>query len=511
MENKGKKLSFPNEIVSFFDQRSGRSLLIKGSPGTGKTTFALQLLEEMADPDKSLYLTTRVSDEALYSQFPWLKDKEMKARIVDSGRIFLKTLQSPEGGIEEVVETKEKNETLKSAKEFLKSIGDETGPPTKVDRTRLSGLLERNRMPEIETTYDRIEYVLPEKSILIIDSVEGITHKYNIEAEELITALQKDLVENSHTDLIFVMEKSEVPKLEYLVDGVISLSMGELEGRRMREVNLLKLRATEIKQPGYLLTLQHGRFHCFDPFFPDRVHHNGWEVKPDTEFHYSTGINDLDSLLQGGFKKGSYNVIEIGSKVSNEEYHSIVVPILLNFVKQDRGIVAVLTGGNHAETTREELVPFTTEEHFDKYVRIADYFIGTSKKPYIMALGTRNKEEALKTWKENLASLRGDENKPILDYTGFDTLEYLRGDTIAIKDLLNAVAKTKISQDLGLGIIKPGLKLTQEIQNMADTYMKIVDINKCPCIYGIKPKTMIFAIVTDPKRGFPHVNLVPIV
>jgi KaiC/GvpD/RAD55 family RecA-like ATPase len=511
MQNNGKKTSFPNEIKSFFNQRSGRSLLIKGKPGTGKTTFALQLLEELADPDKSFYLTTRVSDEALYSQFPWLKDKEMKSRIVDSGRIFLKTLYNPEGGIEEVVDSEAKSPTVSSAKEFLKTIGDEAGPPTKVDRTRLMGIVEKTRMPEIETTYDRVEYVLPEKTTLVIDSVEGITHKYNVEAEEFITVLQKDLVENSHTDLIFVMEKSEVPQLEYLVDGVISLSMGEVEGRRMREVRLLKLRATEIKQPGYLLTLQHGRFHCFEPFFPTPEEHNGWEVRPDTPTHYSTGITDLDSLLNGGFKKGSYNVVEVGPKVSNEEYNSIVIPILLNFVKQDRGIVAVLTGGSHAETTRAELVPFTTEDHFDKYVRIADYFLASSKKPYIMALGTRNKEDALKTWKENLASLRGNENKPILDYTGFDTLEYLRGDTIAIKDLLNAVAKTKISQDLGLGIIKPGLKLTQEIMNMADTYIKVVDINKCPCIYGIKPKTMIYAITTDVNRGFPHVNLVPIV
>ena len=104
MQNNGKKTSFPNEIKSFFNQKSGRSLLIKGSPGTGKTTFALQLLEELTDPDKSFYLTTRVSDDALYSQFPWLKDKEMKTRVVDSGRIFLKTLYNPEGGIEEVVE-----------------------------------------------------------------------------------------------------------------------------------------------------------------------------------------------------------------------------------------------------------------------------------------------------------------------------------------------------------------------------------------------------------------------
>jgi hypothetical protein len=259
-----------------------------------------------------------------------------------------------------------------------------------------------------------------------------------------------------------------------------------------------------------LLTLQHGRFKCFEPFNPIRTSANGWEIKPDTETQYSTGIPDLDTLLGGGFRKGSYNVLEIGPRVSNNEYHALVVPILLNFVNQDRGAVAVLTGGDHAETTRAELLPFMSEEHFDTYVRIADYFTAHSDKPYVMALGTR-KEEALKIWKSNLASLRGSENKPILDYTGFDTLEYLRGDTIAIKDLLNAVAKTKISQDLGLGIIKPGLKLTQEIMNMADIYLKIVDINKCPCVYGIKPKTIIYAIVTDEDKGYPHIRLVPIV
>jgi KaiC/GvpD/RAD55 family RecA-like ATPase len=510
MANNRKNISFPNEIESFFRRPSGRSLMIKGSPGTGKTTFALQLLEELADPDKSFYLSTRVSDEALYSQFPWLEDKEMRSRIVDSGRIFLKTLYSASTEMEGAVEPKKEVPALSTAKDFLKSIGEEEGPPTKVDRTRLSALLERNRMPEIESTYDRVEYVLPEKTTLVIDSVEGVTHKYGIDPEEFITSLQKDLVENSNTDMILVLEKASSPNLEYLVDGVISLAMGELDGRRMREVRLDKLRATEIKQPGYLLSLQHGRFRCFEPFYPDHTRSNGWEIKPDTANHYSTGISDLDSLLDGGFRIGSYNVMEIGHRVTNEEYHSIITPILLNFIKQKRGVVAVLTGGDHAETTRAELLPFIPDEIFDNYVRIADYFIANSKKPYIMALGTR-KEEALKIWKENLAALRGKENKPILDFTGFDTLEYLRGDTIAIKDLLNAVAKTKISQDLGLGIIKPGLKLTQEIMNMADTYLKIVDINKCPCIYGIKPKTLIYAIVTDEKKGYPHVKLCPIV
>jgi hypothetical protein len=128
-----------------------------------------------------------------------------------------------------------------------------------------------------------------------------------------------------------------------------------------------------------------------------------------------------------------------------------------------------------------------------------------------MALGTRNKDDAIRTWKSNQEFLRGSQNKPIMDFTGFDTLEYLRGGEVAIQHLLDAVAKIKISEDLGIGILKPGLRLTQEIMNMADTYIKIITIDKCPCLYGVKPKTMIYGIVNDLERGTPNIKLIPII
>jgi len=120
-------------------------------------------------------------------------------------------------------------------------------------------------------------------------------------------------------------------------------------------------------------------------------------------------------------------------------------------------------------------------------------------------------EESLKIWNSNKEFLRGSENKPVMDFTGFDTVEYLKGGTLAIQDLLNAVAKIKISEDLGIGILKPGLRLTQEIMNMADTYLKIITIDKCPCIFGVKPKTLIYGIVNDLERGTPNIKLIPII
>jgi len=503
-------ISIPGEIRTFFGKLGGCSLLIKGGAGSGKTTMALQLLEDLADPLKSIYLSSRVSDEALFRQFPWLEKEEMKNRIIDSSRILLQHLV-PEDADDDSPDA-EHLEKLSHARDFIRSVSDEPlAPPSKVDRTRLSVLLERNRMPEIERIYDKVESNLPEKSMIIIDSVEGITNKYSLENEEFVTCIQKDLVEGSNADVVFVLENKEATNLEYLVDGVIKHTFESREGRRVRSVHIEKLRGTRILQPSYLVTLNDGRFNTFDPFKRYLGDMRQWLTVPDSENHYSTGTRDFDNLLGGGYMAGSYNVIEVDENVSNEEYHSIVVPILLNFIAQDKGIFAVLSGGDHAETIKKDLEKFLPEGQFENYIRIADYFSPKSDAPYIMALGTRNKDDALRTWKSNQEYLRGPTNKPIMDFTGFDTLEYLRGGEVAIQHLLDAVAKIKISRDLGIGILKPGLRLTQEIMNMADTYFKIITIDKCPCVYGVKPKTMIYGIVNDIERGTPNIKLIPIV
>ncbi len=507
----------PKEIIDFYSKEGGRSLLIKGAAGTGKTTFALQLLEEFSDPDSSFYISTRVSDDSLYNQFPWLKDKEMRGRVIDSSRDFLQALYQKAKDQESTDKEQAKmDRKLLGAKEFLKSL-NKTKSPTKVDRAQLTLLMEEfdySDLVEIRRLYDRIEEKLPKKCLCVVDSVEGITNKYKINPDSLIMALQKDLVEASNTNLMFVMEFAEDTSIDYLVDGVITIARSEIEGRRIREIQLHKLRATEITQPRYLTTLKGGRFKSFEAFNPKAEKVTKFEPIADTETKYSTGCKDLDKLMGGGYGKGSYNVIEIGNNVSQEEYYSVVRPIILNFISHDRGAIAVLTGGDHADALRNDLVRFIDPVCFDKYVHIADYFVQESEKPYVMALGTRNKEEAIRVWRRVYDDLRGPDKanpRPIMDFAGFDTLEYLRGGDVAIKDLFNTVGGIKISDDLGIGILKPGLKLTQEIQNMADTYFKILDIDNSCCIYGVKPHTIIYVITPDEDKGYPNVLFSPIV
>jgi KaiC/GvpD/RAD55 family RecA-like ATPase len=68
-------MRIPQEVYKFFSNPGGHSLILRGNAGAGKTTFALQAIEDLAAIEKSYYFPTRVSDESLFLQFPWLKEK----------------------------------------------------------------------------------------------------------------------------------------------------------------------------------------------------------------------------------------------------------------------------------------------------------------------------------------------------------------------------------------------------------------------------------------------------
>ncbi len=447
--------NIPHELHDFFNTAKGQTLLIKGASGTGKTTFALELICEFAKLNQmSVYIFTRLEEEQIFNNFPLISELWKKKQI----NVF------------------DRFEPIADANRFNKELDN----------------LTKN--------YDI--------GLFIIDTIDAISERFdhpNRKLKEIV-----DIIKKQKLNTVLIQEEGKETYLDYLADGIITLIRSEYEGQRVRFISLDKLRGVEIMQTKYPITLKNGRFNSFNPFDPGDVKPRKWKSVEDSENYFSTGIEDLDAILNGGYRKGSYNVIEIADNVTSDEYFSIIRPILLNFLSLDRGVIAVLTGGDHPESYRNDFTRFLDKQKFDKFMRIADYFSPESEQPYIIPLGV-GRDEAIKRWSETVSELRGKENKPLLDFTGFDTLEYTRGESLAIRELLNGVASTKVSKDLGMGIIKPGLKLTQGIKNMADTYLKILDIAKCCCIYGLKPQTPLYVITPDKELKYPSVRLTPLV
>jgi KaiC/GvpD/RAD55 family RecA-like ATPase len=502
----------PPEVVAFLSGKGGRSLIIKGGAGTGKTTFGLELLERVGQPSRSYYLSTRIGDEALYRQFPWLKTSEMRSRVLDSAKLFLDAI-SPSGKNREPELPETEQKKIRAGREVLGSFGQDRGPPTRVDRSHLQALLKRSPMPEVENVYNRIERNLPEKSLLVIDSLEGITHKYGLEMEEFVMALQKDLVEGSSADVVMILEKPEAGGIEYLVDGLISIQREELDERRVRHLRLEKLRATNIGRARYAVTLNGGRFEALGTQRGRgaAAATGAWKPFPDPERYYSTGIPDFDTLLGGGLKRGSFNAFEVDVNVGIDDYYMLFTPTFLNFLSQGRGIIAVLAAGESPEKLRDTLVRHVPPNQFDTRVRIVDYTAGETEDPYILPMARYGRDEAMRATVTAEKAVSGPDRKPFIEYTAFDTFESLMGDQVAIRMYFQGVARTKHVGNLGIGLLKPGLLVSSEILNMMDTYFRIINVDNVPLIYGIRPRTAMYAISPDPEKGSPHAVLTPVV
>jgi len=86
--------AFPKEIIRFLSSSGGHSLILRGMAGTGKTTLALQMIEELAAVQQSYYMSTRVSDQSLFNQFPWLLDKVREGEILKARKKIKKRTDS---------------------------------------------------------------------------------------------------------------------------------------------------------------------------------------------------------------------------------------------------------------------------------------------------------------------------------------------------------------------------------------------------------------------------------
>ena len=61
----------PKELLKFVKNDS-YSLLVKGKPGTGKTTFALTLMDNLNHDSNYFYISTRLSIKQLSFFYPWI-------------------------------------------------------------------------------------------------------------------------------------------------------------------------------------------------------------------------------------------------------------------------------------------------------------------------------------------------------------------------------------------------------------------------------------------------------
>jgi KaiC/GvpD/RAD55 family RecA-like ATPase len=114
--------------------------MIKGPPGSGKTTLALQILEKFQEKNKIIYLSTRVGDLSLHRQFRWLKNMEKNLKLLITSKLFI------EQTFQEILE--EENPVNVYGRKLLEEMTGE--PPKKVYSTMFKKYLKDAEAGEVK-------------------------------------------------------------------------------------------------------------------------------------------------------------------------------------------------------------------------------------------------------------------------------------------------------------------------------------------------------------------------
>jgi hypothetical protein len=349
---------------------------------------------------------------------------------------------------------------------------------------------------------------------VIIDSLDGLAEKYDLSLPKIAFALQKDLVENSNARILMVME-SESRIVDYMVDGVVNMEMGEVDRRRIRELTIEKLRGEQVEQHRYLFTLHGGRFRHFSPFRPPGSYKPAsWEASPDSAGVFSTGTKALDAILGGGYPKGSNVVVEMLNNLPEGVYKMVVFPTALNFTKQGRGVGVIPFGDAMAGEFYDMMFHLLGKDSAGKLLKMAEVVHPDRNQdhPHVVTLEFEDIKKDFEKWSRELSRMRKQTGQSILEIIAVETQE-TRFSAEAYKKYLNISSELTAKEgDVVIRIVKPGLAdFTQRVANASSIHLKLKTINGAAIIYGERPQTSVFAIVMDTNSVVPKIDLIPIV
>jgi len=441
-----------DDVLEAFERIGGYTILVKGRPGTGKTTFAVTLLEEVCSKGgrKGVYISTRVDPETFYKQFPRI------SRFIPADNI-LDATQS------EFAEDGSRQLRYEDLASFLRAVF------TKVEEKDVS--------------------------ILIVDSWDAICSQIGGDAEKLNVSML-DIARKTETNLILISERESEEKLDYLVDCILLFKQEREEERLVRRVFIQKMRGIPIKEQMNLFTLHDGRFtHVTSNIGIVRAKK---ERIPNREGFFSSGVRGLDDVLGGGYPRGAFVLLEVAKEsVGLESYWQIVLQTVVNFLHNDMGVLVIPEEGLNTKFVKESIANYVAEDKIDEHVRVIDADVSEGISAHFNA------------YLDEYNKLRS-RSRHCLHVIGLTRMNFFDENDVRIH-ISDLVVRNHHNKDLMIGIMKPSTVLSGEIREMADVYLRVTQIEGVVCMYGVKPKTCIYGLSQERSGEFLEVKLTPIV
>jgi len=446
----------------------GSLTVLRGEPGTGKTNFAARFLYGGATSGERVVHASLCEDRRTFFDNMLGFDMDFETLEGKGNFAFLNLVTTSEVGVADTLETIfQKIMDMKVTRFVLDSFTALTAP--------FGGAIDSR--------------IIAHSMLRKVTRLEGCT--------SIIISESPPGGEGSNPE-------------EFVADNLIRLRLRDRGGMPLRELLVEKLRGREIREKRWLFTL-HGGFRVLRPRTDVVLEKRAkYKALMDGDGYFSSGSEDLDRLLGGGFPKGSAVLYEADPGFVTVGGYLVHHIHWLNFIAQGRGVLIRPAEWMDSSAIKEALTDLVDEERFEKYVRVLEIRDKPPKERYVVPM-RRAQEQNIEDWKRAAEELRkstGD--KPILKWTGVDRLEHLFDERTVIDHFRQGTAHTQRMGDLIIRRVPSDYRTVSTLARMSTVHLRFHYVNGVTVLSGVKPRFGPHVADIDVSEGYPQLRLTPV-
>jgi KaiC/GvpD/RAD55 family RecA-like ATPase len=451
-----------DDIIHMFLSTKPTSLLIRGLPGTGKTTLALELLAASRRP--GYYISTRVSLKKIKEYFPWVAD-------------LLK---------DEYIAKSDYN-CIDSSKDV---------PVTDARLGTSRAVVERV-----------MDFILTHKNaVIILDSWDAIAKETSVDERLKAEKSMVYMADANDSMLIFISEEPEHNTLAYLVDSIVTLEMKYKDGFRLRHMKVDKMRGMQIDYSVIPYTLKGSRFiplSSKDYSYPGvPMQFNAIE---NGNGFLSTGSKDMDAVLGGGVRKGSVVLIEKDQGINKSYVAHILASLTLNSLKNRLPVISTPAPYVPLKSVLKYVKPFCSREELSLYTVFTkdDSSDDAANVCKLTDDASFNVNQTCSIYMKNVNEYK---STILTCDTSVANVNY------DLNEVINGMRKVKSSDGVLFMVSSKDSPLFNVLQSTADIHIRLWAEHGVTLCQFIRPYKGIHAMMLESEhKGYPYYRLVEVV
>jgi hypothetical protein len=361
--------------------------------------------------------------------------------------------------------------------------------------------------------------------IIIIDSWDAIASFMDKEARLNNERVLQIWRERAGAKLIFITEDPNDTTLDFLVDGIVELQRKFYDDMIIRQIFLSKLRGIMIKKPSYIYSLNAAVFTACESYQPSdfaattartRFNNNEDAFSSRSDGHYiSTGYQELDDLLGGGFVQKGVILIDMESNVSTWVAIAFLSSIISNFIRTFNPVLFHPFDGINAKEvmTYLRLEPNSNTDE-TKLLKILCYDEEVDEKSNQNSRLLKNQHEYLEKYVESfhevITKMRIQyPNKLLLNIIGTNAAQKVNAHAdIGQTNLWSFIRK---NTDLSLVVSRRLHNTRHHISEVCDVHLRFLILNGSLFLQSVVPWRHLYTVLSRSSSGGSTFKLDPVV